>query len=151
MPFDIAARIEAWRAQLLDTTKRNRLISFKSGRGGGILLVHPDPGELWHRLVAGNRPLTFPWKRDLIDLPVDTEEVTNGTANALTLFEPEEASAAAGSQDVVERCRHSPRLDSDHLLTEFPDKRLAARLTRLALNAHESLTEQGVTTLYAAF
>ncbi len=33
MPFDGNARIETWRKQLLDTTKRNRLINFKAGRG----------------------------------------------------------------------------------------------------------------------
>src|SRR5262249_9579697 len=37
------------------------------------------------------------------------------------------------------------------LLTDFEDRLLAARLTRLALNARESLTEQGVTILYVAF
>jgi hypothetical protein len=68
MPFDINAQIEAWRTQLLDTTKRNRLISFKVGRTGGIALVHPDPGDLWDRLVARNEALTFVWKRNVIEV-----------------------------------------------------------------------------------
>ena len=35
MPFDIDARIADWQKSLLDATKRNRLIKFASGRGGG--------------------------------------------------------------------------------------------------------------------
>jgi hypothetical protein len=52
MPFDLAAQILTWRTQLLDTTKRNRLINFKTGRYGGIQLAHPDPDSIWKRLVG---------------------------------------------------------------------------------------------------
>jgi very-short-patch-repair endonuclease len=149
MPFDITARIEAWRTQLLDTTKRNRLINFKVGRAGGIALVHPDPGDLWHRLVAQDSVLTFTWKRDLIDLPPDPGEA--GEEGGLTLYDPATAPEPLTGQEVLERCRRSPRLRADHLLTDFEDRMLAARLIRLALNARESLTEQGVAILYIAF
>jgi very-short-patch-repair endonuclease len=148
MSFDINARIDAWRTQLLDTTKRNRLINLKVGRTGGIALVHPDPSDLWHHLVTSNAGLTFVWKRQLIDLPPDPEEAAPGDS----LPPPESSEAGQGTeQDVLERCRRSPRLRPDHLLTELPDRRLAGRLTRLALNSRESLTEQGVATLYVAF
>src|SRR5688572_16198992 len=74
MSFDMAAQIEQWRKQLLDTSKRNRLVNFRTGRTGGIALVHPGPGDIWHRLMAGGSPLTFPWKRELIDLPLEVED-----------------------------------------------------------------------------
>jgi very-short-patch-repair endonuclease len=149
MPFDINAQIDAWRALLLDTTKRNRLINFKVGRTGGIAIVHPDPGNVWHSLVTTNARLTFAWKRDLIDLPPDPEEA--GTAGSLPLFDHLEAPVQEDGEDVLARCRHSPRLRPDHLLTELSDRRLAGRLNRLALNSRESLAEQGVATLYVAF
>src|SRR5215470_6692134 len=63
------ARIQSWRDQLLDTSKRNRLVHFRTGRGGGVPLIHPDPADLWQRLVADDKPVTFAWQRDLIDLP----------------------------------------------------------------------------------
>jgi very-short-patch-repair endonuclease len=151
MPSDIAACIEAWRKQLLDTTKRNRLINFKAGRTGGIALVHPDPDNLWHSLVTGNGGHTFAWKGDLIDLPEDRAEASRDSEGALTLFDPRQAPEPLTGQDILDRCRHSPRLRPGHLLTDLPDRMLAARLTRLALNAHESLTEQGVAILYVAF
>src|SRR5262245_51383704 len=149
MPFDIAARVEAWRAHLLDTTKRNRLINFKTGRAGGITFAHPGPGDLWHLLVAEGRPLTFPWKGDLIDLPAEREEAAPD--DGLAPSDPPEAPAFPEERDVLEGCLRSPRLRPDHLLTDLPDRQLASRLTRLALNARESLTEQGVTVLYVAF
>src|SRR5262245_51916247 len=149
MPFDISAQIETWRCQLLETSRRNRLINFKTGRSGGIPLLYPDPGDLWHRLVLNNTPLTFVWKRDLIDLPPDAEEAD--VAGSLALFDSDQVPAKEHGPDVLHQCLHSSQLRPDHLLTDLTDSRLAARLTRLALNSHESLTEQGVTTLYVAF
>lgn len=149
MPFDIAAPIEEWRKQLLDTTKRNRLINFKTGRSGGIALVYPDPGDIWDRLVAKNEAFTFVWQHDLADVPAAEEEVTR--SGVLTLFEPSEAPKKQTNEDILEQCRRSPRLRYDHLLSDLPDRQLAGRLTRLALNSRESLAEQGVATLYIAF
>jgi very-short-patch-repair endonuclease len=149
MPFDITPRIEAWRKRLLDTTKRNRLINFKCGRAGGLALAHPDPGDIWDHLVVGSGPFAFVWKRDLLDLPPEPgEEAERG---ALTLFDPAEPPDPTAGPDILKRCRLSPRLRPNHLLTDLPDRLLAARLTRLALNSRESLTEQGVATLYVAF
>jgi very-short-patch-repair endonuclease len=149
MSFDLSAQIETWRSQLLDTTKRNRLINFKTGRTGGIPLVYPEAGDLWSRLVLNNASLAFAWKRDLIDLPTDAGEPDE--TGTLALFDPSDVPEKEAGPDVMERCLHSPRLRPNHLLTELTDSRLAARLTRLALNAHEALTEQGVAILYVAF
>jgi very-short-patch-repair endonuclease len=149
MPFDINAQIEDWRKLLLDTSKRNRLINFKTGRTGGISLVYPDSGEFWHHLVTNNTALSFVWKRDLIDLPPESEEGTGG--NFVSLFDPPKAPQEETSRDILERCRQSPHLRPDHLLTDLPDRQLATRITRLALNSQEALTEQGVTILFVAF
>src|SRR5262245_1410364 len=105
MPFDIAARIEAWRTQLLDTTKRNPLINFKAGRAGGINLLHPDPGDLWHRLVTSGGALTFVWKGDLIDLPPDPEEA--GADSGLGLFDPAAPADHDAGQKALDLCRRS--------------------------------------------
>jgi very-short-patch-repair endonuclease len=149
MPFDIAARIEAWRTQLLDTSRRNRLINFKAGRSGGIRLLHPDPGDLWHQLVTSDSALAFVRQGELIDLPTEPEQAAPG--EDLALFDPGTAPKPEAGTDLLEQCLRSPRLRPEHLLTDLDDSRLAARLLRLALNSHESLTEQGVATLYVAF
>jgi very-short-patch-repair endonuclease len=148
MAFDIDAQIDRWQELLLDTSKNNRLINFKVGGNRGIALAHPDPGDIWHRLVVANKSLTFAWKRDLIDLLPDSAEQGDEDAP-----QPEMAVVARSivGQDHVLRCRNSPRLRPEHVLTDLPDGRLASRLTRLARNARESLAEQGVTILHIAF
>ncbi len=143
MPFDIEARIEEWRNELLDTTKRNRLIHFRTGRGGGIALIHPDPGDFWHRLVIAGKPLTFARKCDLLGFP---DEAAEGDPDDPPLERPGPNAAA-----ILERCLASPNLLEEHLLTDMPDRHLARRLTRLHLAARASLDEQGVVTLHVAF
>jgi hypothetical protein len=115
-----------------------------------MAIVYPDPGELWHQLVSLGDPLVFPWKRELIDLPPEGDD---GSADGPrpVLYDPGDAAEFFSPDDVLDRCLRSDRLRPDHLVTELTDKRLAARLTRLALAARESMTEQGVPILYAAF
>jgi hypothetical protein len=151
MTFDLTSQVENWRSQLLDTTKRSRLVNFKTGRGGGIALLHPAPADLWHRLTAGTAPLTFPWRRNLIDRPEGEDRTGPDADGSLTLFDPTEPTGRGAMPDLLESCLRSPRLRPDHLLTDLPDKQLAARLGRLAQASRESLTEQGVVTLFVAF
>lgn len=146
MPTDLDRRIETWRTLLLDTTKRNRLINFKSGRIGGVALVHPDPDAVWSGLLTSNSTLVFVWKRNLIDMPF-----APAGDKSMTLFDPVNSMATNNEAGILEQCLDSPRLRDNHLLTDRPDDQLAKRLTRLDLSARESLTEQGVTTLFVAF
>src|SRR5437763_3278692 len=105
MSFDMTARIEAWRTQLLDTTRRNRLINFKTGRGGGILLLHPAPGDLWNHLLGGST-LTFARRRDLLDL----SEPPSDPDDSLTLpLHDEETPETPIATDELKRCLESPR------------------------------------------
>jgi very-short-patch-repair endonuclease len=151
MPFDIDARIAEWRKSLLDTTKRNRLIKFVAGRVGGVNLVYPAAGDLWTRLVCDDSTLTFAWKRDLLGLPREVVDAESLAAD----YDPGRGSlgpqAADLARELTERSLRSPRLAPTHLLTEFTDRHLAARLTRLARTAREAETDHGVTTLFAAF
>ncbi len=135
MAVDVTGQIERWRNLLLDTTRRNRLIHCRTGRGGAVALHHPTPAELWKQLLVEPRPLTFPWKRDLLELTEQDEEEDQGLS----------------SEEVLALCLISDQLRIDHLVTELTDKRLQTRLSRLALSARESLSEQGVAILYIAF
>lgn len=60
MSFDIDARIADWQKSLLDTTKRNRLIKFAVGRGGGVAFRHPEFVPTWQRLICEGQTLAFP-------------------------------------------------------------------------------------------
>jgi very-short-patch-repair endonuclease len=176
MPFDIDARIDEWKRSLLDTTKRNRLIKFTTGRGGGIAILHPPTAALWRLLVVDGKPAAFPWKREILGLPADI--IDGGPSESASADPSGEGSASdpavrtardlmpkQGSlfparspaprpktiQELTADCLASPRLGPDDLLTEFSDKKLAAHLLRLSRAASEAETEHGVSTLYAAF
>jgi very-short-patch-repair endonuclease/DNA polymerase III delta prime subunit len=149
MPFDPDARLAEWRKSLLDISKRNRLIKFAAGRGGGAYLLRPTVGDLWGRLVCEGGRLTFARKAEILGLPA---EVLNAESLGAD-FDPQSGSAAGAdvARELTDMCLLSPNLLSDHLLTEFTDRQLAARLTRLFRTAREGATDHGVTTLFAAF
>ncbi len=143
MPVDFNASIDEWREQLLDLSKRNRLINCRIGsRGGGaIRLEHPGLDGVWKKLVLNNKKLTFVWRRDLLDIKPAEE------ASQLSLLDDNGLSDAEQKQDErseFEQCLESPRLLTNHVLTQMPDKSLGSRLYRLSLNARTSLTEQGI-------
>src|SRR5262245_1750359 len=140
MAADITARIEEWRTHLLATSKRNPLINFRTGRTGGITLLHPAVGPLWDRLVVQGGRLTFAWKRDLIDLPDEPEE-DSPELPAGPMVVATGRPHTNPIPDILGQCLRSPKLRGDQLLTDLTDTRLASRLTRLALNAREAQSD----------
>ncbi len=150
MGTSLTARIEEWRNQLLDTSKRNRLISLNLGRAGAVKLVHPSAESLWTSLVTDGKTMSFPLKRELLDLPTGDQEI-EPTGSYSSLFDPETETTLPGERIDLKLCLQSPELRDDHVLTDLVDKQLKSRLGRLALNAKTSMTEQGVPTLYVTF
>jgi len=151
MAFDPDARLTEWRTSLLDTTKRNRLIKFAAGRVGGVYLTHPSPRDLWVKLVRDGSTLTFPWKREVLGLPPEVMDAEALAADHDPAAGPDPTDPAELGRALTEQCKQSPHLTPKDVLTDFPDRLLAARLTRLHLTAKEAATEHGVTTLFAAF
>ncbi len=148
----IFAKIEDWRAKLLDLTRCNRLINCRIGPKSAIELLHPSPEHIWDYLANRDSSLTFALKTRLVD-----------ASNQLKTTKPRLETSSVISEDSVEEetperrtvpldlCLSSPRLKSDHLLTELSDAQLLTRLKRLSLNARTSIEEQGVNILYVAF
>ena len=151
MPLDIDARIAEWRKSLLDTTKRNRLIRFVTGRVGGVKLIYPSAIDLWASLVRDGQTCTFVWKHDLLGLP---PEVINSNTFASD-FDPNRVSSDPApdeiARELTQACLRSPHLRRSHILTDFTDSQLTARLTHMARSACEAATDHGITTLFAAF
>src|SRR5437899_1580485 len=88
MPFDITTKIEEWRRQLLDTSKRNKLISLNLGPTGAIRLVHPPVDRVWGRLIAEGVAMTFALKRDLVGEPDEPMEADQASGSYPMLFAP---------------------------------------------------------------
>jgi hypothetical protein len=142
MSFNFDAKIADWRTQLLDTTRRNPLIHFRSGKTGGIDLLHPKHQAYWNRIVVDGAGFLFAWKYQLLGKAPET--------NAASESKPEAEQLEAAKVETA-RCLTSNRLQPNHILTAMTDKVLGNRLTRLSMNAHEDETEQGIVTLYAVF
>jgi very-short-patch-repair endonuclease len=140
------SQIEDWRTSLLDLSKRNRLISCKLGARGVLEIEHPGVDSIWEELVVRNSPMTFVWKRDLLD-----DEPTDEEKLSLFAEDNEESTDPKSQRSDFDRCLKSEELSDDHLLTRLPDKKLASRLSRLALLARTSMEEQGVNVLFLAF
>jgi len=115
----------------------HRLIHFRTGSGGGVPLIAPDPGDL-HHLVLTGKSLTFAWQRDLIDLPPDPDPSPDWLS-----FDDVAQVPAITPRSVLGRCRSFHSFE-----TRPPPYRPARhgsrrRLTRLALNAPSPFPSKG--------
>ena len=145
---NIQAKIADWRKQLLDLSKRNRLINCKVGARGAIEIEYPALTKVWQRLVLDSKTMTFVWRRDLLGEQPNQQQLPG------LLLEEElngESEQSKAPQSELQQCLESPKLREEHLLTQLTDRPLGTRLNRLSLNARTSLTEQGINTLYLAF
>ena len=150
MTVPLDARIEEWRSKLLDTSKRNRLISLSLGRAGAVKLVHPDTETLWSKLVDEGESVSFPKRLYLVGRAAEGV-IEDESEEFLSLLDAETEEKSPPDRIDLQTCLSSPRLRPDHVLTELTDKLLKSRLGRLDLNAKTSMTEQGVPTLHVAF
>src|SRR5262245_60934436 len=80
--IDLGERLEEWRRQLLDTSKRSRLVSCKFGRAGVLGIEHPGIDQVWETFGIQEAGAAFPWPSFL--LGEDEEEVEVGTDAQLT-------------------------------------------------------------------
>lgn len=150
----VLGKIAEWRRQLLDLSKRNRLINCRVGPRGVLLLEHPGTDAIWDHLVVGNGLMRFPLKSRLVPPPAGLTKAISGR----TLFdgvaadsENQTTPAAVEWQPEFEECVSSRRIGEHDILTRQTDRQLQTRLRRLSFSARSSLDEQGVNILFAAF
>ena len=150
----IPLTINAWKAKLLDLTKRNRALNFKPNPVSTVTVVGEQPPEIFRILCRDGRSMKFRAKAD------------DGTAADAT---------AAASEDSVEKQQslllgdtgiepevHSPDFATyeaatlgdnhtdDYLQTNSTPEKLDKSLRRIEEQARLSQEEQGVNTLYLA-
>ena len=131
MATSLSAQIEEWRKQLLDISKRNRLVSLNLGRAGAVKLVHPGADSLWTSLVSEGKTMLFPLKRTLLDERLESQEI-EPTGLYPSLFDPETESKLPVEAADLRIWLASPHLCEDHILTDLTDKLLKSRLGRIA-------------------
>ncbi len=123
----LSRRFDGWTQNLLDLSKRNRLLYFKPQANTTVKIVEPDLSEIWKRLVKRSKPLSFYGLEAEADLFDDDEE--------------------EGDSDIVPQ----RPLRADELRTDPTSTRLGKTLLYLRHRARTSLEEQGIVTLFVTF
>jgi len=120
--------IEDWRRSLLDLSRRNRLLYFKSGRATRIQITSPPPEQLYNSLVGEEKALDFPYA-----LGVEI--------NDMNLRDPSKDRVQIGEGDLG----LSPPIQEPKMLRD-----LLKSLNRLRRGTQTIFEEQGVHTLFVA-
>jgi len=132
------SEIRAWRDNLLDFSKRSNLIQCRGRNREPLWLRHPAPTEIWSKLL----------NQELLELP-----------KKRWLIPPVEQDPPAGQQDdkrrkeiprepTLDECLASPKLKSNHLLTDLADDALWSQLSKLRKETNEAEAERGIWTLH---
>ncbi len=138
-PLSIEAKLEQTRRQLLDLSRRNRLLNHKKNNRGALEIVDELPELIFQILVGKGRKMQFKAleeaPRDSPLRPSETDgELTEGPDLPLAPIAEEKAAAA----------RHADR----YLHTALDGVELQKRLVSLARKARSALMEQGCNILY---
>ena len=56
---DLERKIDRWKRELLDTTKKNKMINFKETKRATLRILEPEASELFNKLAFYDKPLTF--------------------------------------------------------------------------------------------
>jgi len=129
MPLSaVSEKIEYWKSQLIDLSKRNRLLNFRQTKTSGIQLVQPAVEEIFEWLVKKEKPMTFVWSEK--------------SPQAIDLLNPGKENKENGN--VLE-------LKPGELLTSLNDSELGRVLYNLRLKSRTAIQEQGVNILFVVF
>lgn len=138
----VSTSLDRWKAELLDLSRRNRLLYFGTGRGY-LRLVHPDTADLFEGLVNRSRSYKF-------YLPEELEEDPERDDLNL-LLEGENLAVAEGRATGASETRASRPPLASEVQAEGETKRIRATLYRLRLRSRSALVEQGTNLLFVAF
>jgi len=139
--FDKA--LEAIRAKLLDTTRRNRLLNYRESVRD-VAVIDEMPDQIHDHLVVNGKPFFFD--------PTEEEPDGGGEPEGdLALLDVSE-SAASGSRELPQSQAVSPELapnyQDDRLQTDHNEKELDRRLKRLYQEHRSIIEETGANNLY---
>lgn len=149
----IAVSIDMWKRKLLDLTKRNRALNFRVNKVSTVAIVDEQPAEVFRRLVIEGGAMRFRATAvetaEAAEPAGDGGEAGNGGPTEPSADEAEDESA---SFDFVpyEAANLADHHTDDVLQTSATPDQLDKSLRRLDEQAHSSLEEQGVNTLFLA-
>ena len=142
MDRTIEKKLEIWKNNLLDMSKKNALLSFKETKRASLYITAPDYGDLYDRLVNKEETLTFP--------QVKKEALKVDDAAAESAEEKIEADTETDEAE-LEQVRFDEKLLSGDIETNKDTHTLQGILGNLRSNAKTAIEEQGINILYLAF
>ena len=152
----IAPKLEASRRNLLDTSRRNKLINYRASRTVGVDVVGEDPFEVFNSLVVLGRTLTFAGKPD--PKPQASLEVAPAGQETLYVHDYGDEASLQHLREKAEQELNSylgyeetPVNQSDMFLnTNEAESRLKIRLLKTLRDARTIVEESGVNVLFLA-
>src|SRR5262245_8414291 len=135
-PPALELKLRQWKNQLIDSSKRNRLLFFRPTKTTTLRLTEPEPEVLFEHLVVREKSLNF------VEPPSAGDEPEVGVLD-LELVEdaPEEAAGLA---------RPLPPLKLGEVRTDRDDRQLRGVLYNLRLRGRTAVAEQGTNILFVA-
>ncbi|VTR97691.1 DUF3320 domain-containing protein [Tuwongella immobilis] len=135
----VAAQLDRWRDRLIDLTRRNPLISFRTNRAMQLRLAKPEPAGIFERIVRQRQPYRF-WT------PPDGTSPAASTTPSAT---PASGKSAAGDNS-TKKPRQKQRAD-ELLCEELERRELQEVLTQLYRRSRSDYLERGLRSLHLAF
>ena len=127
-------KIKQWQQKLLDTSRRNPLISFRAYKRTTIKVIDEKPSEIYRQLVINAE------KFDFQPIEIETEE-------SETQIEVEEESTEF---DIYDKATLSKKHTDNGLQTNLDTQNLLNNLRAIQYKAQEILEEQGYNNLFLA-
>jgi very-short-patch-repair endonuclease len=144
----VTARLRDLQNQLLDLSRRNRLLNFRSDKGAGSFrIIDEVSAEVFRTIVGDGKPMQFLAREEA---PKEIAAALGGAAAEAGDGEGEgEAERTIGvALPPLDGGASAARHRDAFLQTALEGEKLQTRLTRLAQQAGSSLEEQGTNILY---
>jgi very-short-patch-repair endonuclease len=150
----VAAAVNAWKTRLLDLTKRNRALSFRSSKVATVAIVDEQPAEVFRQLQLRHQAMRFKAAPETAATAVEVEAKEPQTSVEspvpATLLEDEDDTALGTDFVPYDPTELDERHTDGWLQTSSAPEALDRSLRRLEEQARLSIEEQGVNTLFLA-
>ncbi len=122
---ELNQKIEQWKANLIDLSKRNRLLNFRETKTGSVNILYPQPEDAFDTLVKKGREMIFKWQGRIFN---DIQEMS-----------------------LSEISFGNYKLNQKDLITAKNEGDQNRILNTIRLRSNTAFLEQGVNILYVAF
>lgn len=138
-------RIAEWRKKLVDLTRRNRLLYFRSTRSSTLQIIEPTMEEVFNRLVINDKPWHFYIPPE--NSTTSKNQLTQSTLEPVLNHEPGKTllSVYQPENEAVAKDRSATELKC---VSENPVEDVLSNLYR---RAHTEFEERGVRILHVTF